>query len=489
MATFRVSALLQLIVAALVIFLLVFRLGESPAAWFDEGWHLHVPKNLAVNGVYADYSSDGLRSGGPTISVGPTVMLPIAVLFKFFGVSIPLARSLIVIYALLALWAWYRLSVQISGHWQVGIVAVLLCLMQTGTQFIYSGRNVIGEVPGICFLVLGFLLWFRAGEASWRRLVNVGVLMGLACITKNQFAVFILPGLLLSWIADMTWYRRLGWRMFVVPGVIAGSIYFGWLVVLFYGVGAAEQFSGLQSTAGNAFLGLDPDRLIRNFTYLALNFGLLFWPVVIYGFFLARSRTEAGQRWGILYIFLILSTLFFITSLGWPRYAFSTLVLGTILAAHLLYRLGSQIRFQAMDSIGRRLRTILMLILLGLEAGVIGVSIFGTAEEVITGGNDAVYRTAAYLNEHVRTDSIIETWELELAVLTDHTYHTPPYWVMTAANEDLQAINYDFKDYVQADYVVTGNRASYVNIYPPEVMTNFAAIATLGQYTIWQRQP
>ena len=34
--------------------------------------------------------------------------------------------------------------------------------------------------------------------------------MGLACITKNQYAFFILPSLLVNWIADMLWYRQRG---------------------------------------------------------------------------------------------------------------------------------------------------------------------------------------------------------------------------------------------------------------------------------------
>ncbi len=143
-------------------------------------------------------------------------------------------------------------------------------------------------------------------------------------------------------------------------------------------------------------------------------------------FFLARPRTDAGQRWGILYIFFVLSTLFYITSVGWPRYAFSTLVLATIFVARMLYKLGSQIDFRKAGSVGVRLRTILIMILLGIEAGVVGVSIYSVANEVITGGNGDVYRMAAYMDEHIPADAIIETWELELTVLTDHAYHTPP---------------------------------------------------------------
>ncbi|MEZ4638895.1 MAG: hypothetical protein R2856_28705 [Caldilineaceae bacterium] len=48
-------------------------------------------------GVYADYSSEGLRHFGPTIGVGPTVMLPIAAAFELFGIGLMQARLVIVI--------------------------------------------------------------------------------------------------------------------------------------------------------------------------------------------------------------------------------------------------------------------------------------------------------------------------------------------------------------------------------------------------------
>jgi len=73
---------LVVVAAAAVVFLAVYRLADYPITWFDEGSHLHVPKALSSLGVYADYSSDGLRYFGPTLGVGPTVMLPIAAVFK-----------------------------------------------------------------------------------------------------------------------------------------------------------------------------------------------------------------------------------------------------------------------------------------------------------------------------------------------------------------------------------------------------------------------
>src|SRR5262245_7615935 len=67
---------LALAVVAIVGALLFAHLGDVPRTWFDEGSHLHVPKTLVQTGHYADRSSEGLRAFGPTIGIGPTVMLP-----------------------------------------------------------------------------------------------------------------------------------------------------------------------------------------------------------------------------------------------------------------------------------------------------------------------------------------------------------------------------------------------------------------------------
>src|SRR5512145_1124704 len=76
----------------LIFFFVFFNLTRFPAPWFDEGSHLHVPKTLVQYGVYADISSEGFRYYGPTIGVGPTVMLPIAGMFKLFGIGLLQAR-------------------------------------------------------------------------------------------------------------------------------------------------------------------------------------------------------------------------------------------------------------------------------------------------------------------------------------------------------------------------------------------------------------
>src|SRR5687768_1120232 len=80
------GCLLLVVVAATV------NLQYAPVTWFDEGSHLHVPKTLVQFGVYADRGSDGFRYFGPTTGVGPTVLLPIAGVFKVAGIGLLQAR-------------------------------------------------------------------------------------------------------------------------------------------------------------------------------------------------------------------------------------------------------------------------------------------------------------------------------------------------------------------------------------------------------------
>ncbi|MFN3762806.1 MAG: glycosyl transferase, partial [Anaerolineae bacterium] len=99
------KATMAALAVAVVLFLALYHLRDYPLTWFDEGSHLHVPKTLVRFGVYADYSSEGFRYYGPTIGVGPTVMLPIAAAFKLFGIGLLQARLVMVLYLLAAIYA------------------------------------------------------------------------------------------------------------------------------------------------------------------------------------------------------------------------------------------------------------------------------------------------------------------------------------------------------------------------------------------------
>ena len=212
----------KVLTVVIVLFLALYNLTDYPLTWFDEGSHLHVPKTLVRFGVYADYSSEGFRYYGPTLGVGPTVMLPIAGAFWFFGIGLLQARLVMALYLLAALYAIYRLGHVLGGS-RLAWVAVVLLATSRGASVLMWGRQVLGEVPGLFFLAAGLWLWFARWErAGWQRLVLVGLLLGLAIVTKYQYLLFLAPTLAFAWLANLVYYRTAPQRVFILPGLVAG---------------------------------------------------------------------------------------------------------------------------------------------------------------------------------------------------------------------------------------------------------------------------
>src|SRR5579875_31718 len=174
-APLRPAALTRLLEAAVVLvglgaltFIATYHLGLYPMIWFDEGSLLHVPKNLILYGAYADRSSEGLRYFGPTIGVGPTVLLPVALAFKIVGIGLIPARLVIVGYLLTAVLLLGEAGRRQYGTATAGLAAILL-VATPGIDFLYLGRQVAGEVPGLAYLLLGVLLWWRAVDSGHGR--------------------------------------------------------------------------------------------------------------------------------------------------------------------------------------------------------------------------------------------------------------------------------------------------------------------------------
>lgn len=487
-------------------FLLLYHLDQYPAPWYDEGSHLHVAKNFALNGVYADFSSEGNRPFGPAVGVGPTVLLPIALLFKAAGVSIPLARVVIVIYGVLALVLLYVLAARLVNR-RAALVAVALALLSPAVDFVYNARTVLGEVPGLFFILAGLWLWLKPGKHNLQNLLLVGLLFGLACITKNQYALFTLPSLLLAWFADLLWYKRRGWRYFVVPGIVAGVVFFAWtfIVILLLGQTGgsfSENLADLRAASAGAFFLFKPSAIQSALRFLVDGalYGGLAVPVLLYGFVLSLRRDETGQQFGIIMIFIILGLGLFISSLAWPRYAFAPLVLLSIFVARLFSDLtngfrpdwkGLRAALRGDSASAVNFGTILVI---GWLAVALLLPLFTQISAVQGQGRTDAYETAAYVNSNIPADSIIETWEQELGVLSNHQFHYPPQSALakSVAAEWFGAApvseSYDFREAANAAYVIVGPFAKYTNVYPADRLTAYQLLDTIGAYDIYQRR-
>ncbi len=480
-----------LVLVSLAALLALINLPYAPPTWFDEGSHLHVPETLVRYGVYADISSEGFRYFGPTIGVGPTVMLPVAGVFQLAGVGLLQARLVIVAYLALALVALYLLARRLYG-WQVAALALLLAMASRTLRLegmLEYGRQVLGEVPGVAFLLLGLLAYTTAILRPQRTRsfsLLAGLAFGLALVTKNQFVLIVPPTLVLLALLDWAYYRAGNWWLRIAPPLIAVACFGAWTVAMltFFGpAGFAANLAKTRQAAGGAIFVFELEASRRAVLYLVQVYGGLLIPGLAYSLWRARERSAWALAHLAAPLMASLWLAWYVTSLGWPRYAFPAIILGAPGVALLAVEL-----FQALL---RRRQPVLAWLGAAYLALAILVPLGLTARVVFSPGY-AAYDMAAYLNQHVPTQPIIETWEPELAVLTDHTYHYVPIELLDPAVRRQwlggPPVSYAGLEEDRPPYLLLGLFSDYTAIYPTEVIErDYQLIYRAEPYRLYQR--
>jgi 4-amino-4-deoxy-L-arabinose transferase-like glycosyltransferase len=487
-----------------VYFFVFHNLTRFPVTWFDEGSHLHVPKTLVRYGVYADISSEGFRYYGPTIGVGPTVMLPVAAMFKLFGIGLFQARLVIALYLIAAVYVFYRLAEHLSGKW-VALIAVALIASSRSVLLLNYGRQLLGEVPGLFFLTLGFYLWFSRWEddKNWRRLSLIGLLFGLAMITKYQYLLFLAPALIFAWFLDIFYYKTSSHRNFLVPGILAAGSFGLWQVFTLQYLGPATVMENLAlmraSAEGAAFhfnlyqLGLNLKVIFSRAAYL---WALL--PALVYGFILCLPRTKEGQKWSIIFLLMTLNLAWFVVfSIGWIRYAFLGLGFAGIFLARAFYDVTGGFKFDwstGYFSSFFQARNALKLAATVWLLAIVTLPLAKTVMDIAFPEPDNVQSMASYLNENIPQSALIETWDPEMGFMTDHNYHYPPQALLAVA---IEQVNYngepvkDHYDFVQTehpDYLLVGEFSKWTEIYSPEELVGqYEWVVTFGDYELYKR--
>lgn len=484
--------------AAAVVVSAFVNLTRWPATWFDEGIHLHVPKALVRLGAYADYSSEGLRHFGPTLAVGPTVMLPIAASFKTLGVGLLQGRLVMATYLVALLFAIYLLGRRLGGR-VLGLAAVALLLTSPGPSAVEYGRQVLGEVPGGFFLAIGLLLWFRAWDnPTVVHLVAAGLVLGLATATKHVYLLALAPALLASWVLNWFYYRTVPHRVFLVTGSVCAAVFGIWqlTVLAWLSPGTlAENWALLRQTSEGAAFVFDPGtsrQSVMQLVGLQGYFGMLL-PALLYTAWQATRRERHQQMWGVVWLVAAANLGWFVVaSTGWIRYAFIGLSISALLVARLWRDLLRGVAAMEARSLRHAATGLTFTLWLWLAAvvGIGGVNVLSRL--VIVPPADAA-ATAAWLAEHVGEATIVETWEPELAVFSDQRYHYPPPVLLIHAvahiwrNGPSPATKYAFRDGGAPPYVLVGGFARWVGLYADDdLRADYTPVHVQGAYTVWK---
>jgi 4-amino-4-deoxy-L-arabinose transferase-like glycosyltransferase len=206
------------------------RLGAYPWAAPDEVHHLVVARNLAAFGTYASgHPGYELRPFDTYDSVGPPVIVPVALSFRLFGITVATARMVMAIYFLLLCLAIVAL---LERHRESGVAALSVLFMTATFGSVYLGRTLYGEVPALFFLVAGLLCWRHAldGQAGFTLGVVAGIAFGLAILCKSilLLSAFAFLGALLY---DLLTFRRIRPRHVLSPAVGLMLVLGAWWVV------------------------------------------------------------------------------------------------------------------------------------------------------------------------------------------------------------------------------------------------------------------
>ena len=185
--------------ALLVISILGIIMINNLRILFDEGFNLQVPIELLNNGKYQTFY-DGAKLFNPLISTGPTVLIPISLVFKGLGVGIVQARIVNLLYFIGTIVLIILFSKNGFSKYQGWFT---LFLFLSVPEIFTFGVTVLGEIPSIFFLLLA--AWFF----EKKRNIICGLFLGMAVLTKFILILSIAPVVIMLGL-DI-WKQRQSW--------------------------------------------------------------------------------------------------------------------------------------------------------------------------------------------------------------------------------------------------------------------------------------
>ncbi len=489
-----------------IIFVLLVlpNLETYPRTWFDEGVFLQAPKNLILYGKYAVRSSEGFRMFDPILGTGPTVLVPIALVFKLLGIGLVQARLVLVAFLALLVYAFYSVTSRIYGR-QVALVASLLFIV-TPHYWVSPavlGRQVLGEVPALLFFLVAALLWYKSLEANYiGYLVGCGFFLGLAMLTKPQYLIVIPPFLAGVWCVSRLFVARMGWRNLLVPmviGFVCVAFWYGFQLAIIGFPQFMKHISVLRSDPSATLTISSPARALESARSLfALHLFRLETLGLVYVAFAEVRNRRWSAKWLFLFAFVVAWLCWYVFfSIGWIRYAFPVFAIGNIFLAKLFFDLsnGFDISLSGQKGQEQQGNTITLLKNLGITillSIIILVSLQHRAKAVFLQEDDTPQQFAQYITTFVAPDKVIESYEWEIAFLTNHEYHHPPVEILTMLKAHLflgapySPNMYDFARYFP-NYIVVGEFAKWTGLYPEDFLRDDCTLVTsIGEYDLWE---
>jgi len=330
---------------AIIVFVGTYRLSESPRIWYDEGFLTQIAMNLAEYGKQAIQVAPGEFVSTGMVSSGYPLYYPVGTAYKLLGVGVLQGRLAMVVFMISFFLASYIFIRLLFG---ARYALWMIPLLSTFPMLYGSGKSVLGEIPGLFFLILCLISLVALEKSSWRNLWAYGFLgltTGLCLATKPIF-MLLFPAIALAYFL----YRKhidMRWSGFVIAASFFAMAMSWWFHMQF---GAENSFGKIISLYANPYEAVNIwGNIIHNallfFTETTPIFGLLL--LVIWAGALI-SRYRRSERIAIAetaaFVFCLLILLAFLRAEPFYHCIFPAITIGLIFLPYTGLYLFNRIR-------------------------------------------------------------------------------------------------------------------------------------------------
>ena len=496
-------SLVGLLSIAIVVGLL--RLVAVPPLWWDEGWTLTVARNWVEQGHYGRMLDGEPTSAG--LAAAFPVTAPIALSFRLLGVGVWQGRLVGVFFTLGALTLIYYLACRLYDR-SVAIWTLAVLLLMSPIHPVIAGRQVLGEMPALFYLLAGYAFFLSALRKSpWFMPVAVAF-WAVALNTKLQVLPFWIVSLFIPLLVTV-FRRHWGVATFLLTGLLSSLIasrLLLWLQqLLLHGrTVPVSPIHGLYDiTALVPALSVRfPALVVSVVVGLPVALGLCYAALKLIG---NRNKTSLDVNLDVLRLALLALVgswfaWYLLLSVGWPRYLFPATFIGSIFAAAMLHDLTD--RFSLSSPISpshsahthlrftrRHASALLATVLIGLT---FAVTMKALHQAYVVDADASVQQVAEFLNTQTGPHALIETYDSELFFLLNRRYHYPPDQThvelirRTLLRQDV-SIDYDPLA-ADPDYLVVGPYSKVWQLYDAVLATGtFRLLRTYSRYDVYER--
>lgn len=330
----------------IALFAATYRLSEAPAIWYDEGFYSQMAMNMASTGRQVLQVAPQTYVSSSFVTVGYPLTAPVALSYTLFGTGVLQGRAVMALFLIGCIGAAWVLMTRLYGAWTGAGTALVLA---TFPMLYGNGKAVLGEVPGLFFLMLTLIALMRLERSDFRSrrwYMTLGLMAGLTAAAKMFFALLVIA---LGLVLLARWRRTLAdWRGCAL-GIIAGIVPL--VVWIYFQFGAEASVRSVLSYYSNPYaVGNLPLHMLGNALRFATELTPAFTAVLTAVWAVSLVLRKKNERVSAVeltaFIFTLLVILSYLRLEGWYRYLFPGTVVALMYFPASLQRLTAYQRAQ-----------------------------------------------------------------------------------------------------------------------------------------------